>query len=113
VSGISGVVGEKIRECDEGNTLTMSTNLLSVVCQPSGFPNRLLPARRGLLLPTPRSRVNFGTAAGAKQCGRVKGTSVKLTTNSVADEVPLSRIHGVRVVAIEGVKIDYGDEKKD
>jgi hypothetical protein len=28
-------------------------------------------------------------------------------------EVSLSRIQGVRVVTIEGVRIDYGDEEKD
>jgi hypothetical protein len=100
LSGISGVVGEKMRECDEGNTLTMSTNCLLVICRLSGFANRLLPVRRGLLLPTPRSRVDFGMAAEAKQCVRAKGTSVNRTTSSLYDEAPLYGIQGVYVAVI-------------
>jgi hypothetical protein len=99
LSGISGVVGEKMRECDEGNTLTMSTNCLLVICRLSGFANREGADRDGQGA-TPHSRVNFGKAAEAKQWVRAKGTSVNRTTSSLYDEVPLYGIQGVYVTVI-------------
>ena len=51
--------------------------------------------------------------SGIEARGQAKGTLVNRTTSSVADEVPLSEIHRVCIVAIEGMKIDYGNKEKD